>query len=141
MWDDTVRWTSRQAVSNYITPNVDLGYLTRTGLLDNAATSQHLDASIWKTGSMRISLFGEYDRVGTFFTAPTFVIKGSDPFLIPNSTTTRTGGAVQQGPITFTLEQRTRQSLAQDNAPINVENQIGAWLSFDELLGQRGCDS
>jgi hypothetical protein len=139
MWDDTVRWTSRQAVSNYITPNADLGYLTRSGFgLDNAATSQHLDVSIWKAGSLRVSLFGEYDRVGEFFTAPTFVIKGSDAFFIPNSTATRMGGAVQQGPITFTLEQRTRQSLAQDNAPTNVENKIGVWLSFDDLLGRTG---
>jgi hypothetical protein len=139
MWDDWVRWTSRQAVSNYILPNADLGYLTRSGFgFDNAATSQHLDASIWKAGSLRVSLFGEYDRVGEYFTAPTTVIKGSDPFMVPNSTTTRMGGAVQQGPITFTLEQRTRQSLAQDNAPVNVENQIGMWLSFDDLLGRTG---
>ena len=139
MWDDWVRWTSRQAVSNYILPNADLGYLTRSGFgFDNAATSQHLDASIWKTGSLRVSLFGEYDRVGEYFTAPTTVIKGSDPFMVPNSTTTRMGGAVQQGPITFTLEQRTRQSLAQDNAPVNVENQIGLSLSFDDLLHRAG---
>ena len=138
LWDDWVHWTSRQAVSNYIAPNSGLGYLTQTGFgFDNAATSQHLDSSIWKSGSMRVSLFGEYDRVGAFFTVPSFAIKGSDPFSIPNSTTTRMGGAIQQGPITFTLEQRTRQSLAQDNAPINVENQIGVSLSFDELLGGR----
>ena len=139
MWDDWVRWTSRQALSDYIAPNADLGSVTRAGFgLDNAATSQHLDASVWKAGSMRVSLFGEYDRVGAFFAAPTFVIKGSDPFLIPNSATTRMGGAVQQGPITFTLEQRTRQSLAQDNAPSNVENSIGLSLSFDELLAGKG---
>jgi hypothetical protein len=139
MWDDWVRLTSRVAVSNYLAPNADLGYLTRSGLgIDNSATSQHLDASIFKTGSLRVSLFGEYDRVGELFTAPTFIIKGSDAFFIPNSTTTRMGGAVQQGPITFTLEQRTRQSLAQDNAPTNVENQIGVWLSFDDLLHRAG---
>jgi hypothetical protein len=138
MWDDTLRWTSRQAISNYVTPNADLGYLTRAGLLDNAATSQHLDASIWKAGSMRVSLFGEYDRVGALFTAPTFIIKGSDPFSIAASTTTRVGAAVQQGPITFTLEQRTRQSLAQDNAPTNVENQIGVSLNSEELFRGRG---
>jgi hypothetical protein len=139
MWDDWVRWTSREAVSDYVAPNAALGYLTRSGFgFDNAATSQHLDVSIWKAGSLRVSLFGEYDRVGEFFMAPNFVIKGSDAFFIPNSTATRMGGAVQQGPITFTLEQRTRQGLAQDNAPINVENQIGVWLSFDDLLGRTG---
>jgi hypothetical protein len=139
MWDDWVRWTSRQGVSNYITPGTGPGYLMGTGVpLDNVATSQHVDTNIWKTGSTTLSLFAEYDRVGALFEAPVFAIKHQDPFSTPNSTTTRLGGAVQQGPITFTLEQRAQQSLAQDNAPINVENQIGVSLSFDELLRRSG---
>ena len=137
MWDNWVRWTSRQGVSNYITSGTGPGYLMGTGFpADNVATSQHVDTNIWKTGSTTLSLFAEYDRVGAYFEAPAFAIKHPDPFSTPNSTTTRFGGAVQQGPITFTLEQRAQQSLAQDNAPTNVENQIGMWLSVDGLLGR-----
>jgi hypothetical protein len=134
LWDDWVRATSRQAVSNYITPGTDPGYLVRPGFgFDDVATSQHLDTAVWKTDSMRLSLFAEYDRVGAYFEAPTFAIKHDDPFSTPNSTTTRLGSAVAWGPITFTLEQRAQQSLAEYNAPTKVENQIGVSLSLDDL--------
>jgi hypothetical protein len=137
MWDDWVRWTSRQAVSNYITPGTDVGYLVRPGFgLDDAATSQHIDAGIWKTGSMRLSVFAEYDRVGAYFEAPNFAIKRDDPFATPNSTTTRLGSSIEWGPIVFTLEQRAKQSLAQYNAPITTENQIGVWLNLQDLRGR-----
>jgi hypothetical protein len=137
MWDDWVRWTSRQAVSNYITPGTDAGYLVRPGFgLDDAATSQHIDAGIWKTGSMRLSVFAEYDRVGAYFEAPHIAIKPDDPFSTPNSTTTRLGSSIEWGPVTFTLEQRAQQSLAQYNAPITTENQIGVWLNLDDLRGR-----
>jgi hypothetical protein len=139
LWDDWVRWTSRQAVSNYITPGTDPGYLVRPGLgFDDVATSQHLDTTVWKTDSMRLSLFAEYDRVGAYFEAPTFAVKHDDPFSAPNSTTTRLGGAVAWGPVTFTLEQRSQQSLAEYNAPIKVENQIGVSLSLDDLRTRTG---
>jgi hypothetical protein len=134
LWDDWVRWTSRQAVSNYITPGAEPGYLVQPGFgADDVATSQHIDAGIWKTGSMRLSVFAEYDRVGAYFEAPKFAIKPQDPFATPNSTTTRLGSTVALGPITFTLEQRAQQSLAVDNAPIKTENQIGVSLSLDDL--------
>jgi hypothetical protein len=137
LWDDWVRWTSRQAASNYITPGTDVGYLVRPGFgLDDAATSQHIDAGIWKTGSMRLSVFAEYDRVGAYFEAPHFAIKPQDPFATPNSTTTRLGSSLEWGPVTFTLEQRAQQSLAQYNAPITTENQIGVWLNLDDLRGR-----
>lgn len=132
--DDWVRWTSRQALSNYITPLSNVAYVVRPGFGSNdIATSQHLDAAVWKTNTMRLSVFAEYDRVGAYFEAPRFAIKSQDPFSIPNSTTTRLGSAVEWGPITFTLEQRTQQSLAEDNAPIKAENIIGVLLSLDEL--------
>jgi hypothetical protein len=139
LWDDWVRWTSRQAVSNYITPGTEPGYLVRPGFgSDDVATSQHIDAGIWKTDSMRLSVFAEYDRVGAYFEAPKFAIKPQDPFATPNSTTTGLGSAVALGPITFTLEQRTQQSLAQYNAPIKVENQVGVSLSLDDLRNRSG---
>jgi hypothetical protein len=139
LWDDWVRWTSRQAVSNYVTPGTGPGYLVRPGFgPDDVATSQHIDAGIWKTDSMRLSVFAEYDRVGAYFEAPKFAIKPQDPFASPNSTTMRLGSAVAWGPITFTLEQRTQQSLAQYNAPIKVENQIGLSLSLDDLRIRTG---
>jgi hypothetical protein len=139
LWDDSVRWTSRQAFSNYIKPGTDLGYLSQTGVgLDRGATSQRIETSILKIEAMRLSLFADYARVGAYFAAPDFAIKRQDPFSKPNSTTTRLGAIVEQGPITFTLEQSNQQSLAQDNAPILVHNQIGVWLSFDKLLGRSG---
>ena len=139
LWDDWVRWTSRQAVSNYVTPGTEPGYLVRPGFgPDDVATSQHIDAGIWKTDSMRLSVFAEYDRVGAYFDAPKFAIKPQDPFATPNSTTMRLGSAVAWGPITFTLEQRTQQSLAQYNAPIKVENQVGVSLSLDDLRTRSG---
>jgi hypothetical protein len=139
VWDDWVRWTSREAFSNYVTPGAAFGNLTRTGVgFNDAATSQRIESAIWKTDAMRLSLFAEYARVGEYFEAPNFIIKREDPFSIPNSTTTRLGGVVQQGPITFTLEQRTQQSLAQDNAPIKVENQVAVSLSLHELWGRSG---
>ena len=139
VWDDWVRWTSRQAVSNYITPGTDPGYLRQTGVgFDNGATSQRIETGILKTDSMRLSLFADYARVGAYFEAPNFAIKRQDSFSKPNSTTTQLGGTVERGPFTFTLAQRTQQSLAQDNAPIEVQNQIGVSLSFDQLLGRSG---
>jgi len=141
VWDDWVRFTSRQAVSSYIVPGTDLANLrqTETGVgVDNGATSQHIETSIWKTDSMRLSLFAGYARAGAYFVAPDNVIKRDDLFSKPNSTTTRLGGTLERGPITFTLEQREQQSLAQDNAPILVKNQIGVSLSFDQLLGRSG---
>jgi hypothetical protein len=139
MWDDWVRWTSRQAVSNYITPGTpDANLGVRPGFgSDDLATSQHIDASIWKTGSMRLSVFAEYDRVGTYFEAPTFAIKPQDPFSKPNSTTTVLGSAVAWGPITFTLGQRAQQSLTYD-APRAIENQISVSLSLDDLRTRSG---
>lgn len=132
MWDDRLRWTFRQAVSSYITiPNTNPAYLTRS--FDNAATSQRLDTTIWKRGSTHLSLFGENDRVGAYFVSPNFAIKPQDPFSTPNSRTTLLGGALQQGPVTLTLKQRAQQSLAQDNAPIRTENQVGISLSLDDL--------
>jgi hypothetical protein len=139
LWDDWIRLTSRQAVSNYIAPGTNVGYPVRPGFgPDEVATSQHIDASIWKTESMRLSVFAEYDRVGAYFEAPNFAIKPQDPFATPNSTTMRLGSAATWGPITFTLEQRTQQSLAEYNAPIKVENQIGLSLSLDDLRTRTG---
>ena len=135
MWDNRVRWTSRQAVSSYITtPGTNTAYLMRS--LDNAASSQRVDTTIWKAGSTGLSVFAEYDRVGAYFQAPNVAIKPQDPFSTANSNTTRLGGALQQGPITLTLEQRAQQSLAQDNAPTKVENLVGVSLGFDELWGR-----
>jgi hypothetical protein len=137
MWDDWVRWTSRQAVSNYIKPGADHGYLGQTEVgFNNGATSQHIETGIFQTDSMKLSVFADYARVGAYFAAPDFAIKRQDPFSKPNSTTTRLGAIVDQGPFTFMLEQRNQQSLAQDNAPIHVQNQIGASLNFDKLLGR-----
>jgi hypothetical protein len=137
VWDDWVRWTSRQAVSNYIKPGTDLGYFRQTEVgFDNSATSQRIETGIFKTDSMKLSVFADYARVGAYFAAPDFAIKRQDPFSKPNSTTTRLGAIVDQGPFTFMLEQRYQQSLAQDNAPIHVQNQIGASLNFDKLLGR-----
>jgi hypothetical protein len=140
VWDDWVRLTSRQAVSSYIKPiGTGLGYLGQTGLgFENGATSQRIETRIWKTDSMKLSLFADYASVGAYFVAPDNAIKRQDPFSKPNSTTTRFGGTVERGPITFTLEQSSQQSLAQYDAPILVKNQIGASLSFDQLLGQSG---
>jgi hypothetical protein len=139
MWDDWVRWTSRQAVSNYIKPGADPGYLGQTGVgFSNGATSQRIETGIFKTDSMKLSVFADYARVGAYFAAPDFAIKRQDPFSKPNSTTTRLGAIVEQGPFALTLEQRNQQSLAQDNAPIHVQNQIGASLNFDKLLGRSG---
>jgi hypothetical protein len=140
VWDDWVRWTSRQAVSNYIKPGADLGYLGRTEVgFNNSASSQRIETGIFKTDSMKLSVFADYARVGQYFAAPDFAIKRQDAFSKPNSTTTRLGAIVEQGPITFTLEQRSQQSLALDNAPIQVQNQIGVSLNFDQLqsLGSR----
>jgi hypothetical protein len=137
VWDDWVRLTSRQATSSYITPGTDLGYFRQTGLgFENAATSQRIETAVWKADSMRLSVFADYARVGAYFMAPESAIKRQDPFSKPNSTTTRFGGTVEQGPITFTLEQRAQRSLAQENAPVLVQNQIGVSLSFDEMLGR-----
>src|SRR5262249_3230602 len=97
-----------------------------------------IDAGIWKTDTIRLSVFAEYDRVGAYFEAPKFAIKPQDPFATPNSTTTRLGSAVGWGPITFTLEQRSQQSLAEYNAPTKVENQIGVSLSLDDLRTRSG---
>jgi hypothetical protein len=156
-----VRLTSRQAVSSYIAPGTDLANLIQTGTgvgFDNGATSQHIETRIWQTDSMKVSLFAGYARAGAYFVVPDHVLKRDDLFSKPNTTTTRLGGTVERGPITFTLEQREQQSLAlqtlaqqslalqslapqslaQDNAPILVKNQLGASLSFDQLLGQSG---
>jgi hypothetical protein len=58
VWDDWVVWTSRQAVSNYVKPTNNLKYLIQPGFaFDDVATSQHIDASVWKTASMGLSLF------------------------------------------------------------------------------------
>ncbi len=156
VWDDWVRLTSRQAVSSYIAPGTDLANLIQTGTgvgLDNGATSQHIETRIWQTDSMRLSLFAGYARAGAYFVVPDQVLKRDDLFSKPNTTTTRLGGTVERGPITFTLERRAQQSLAPqslalqslalqsltlDNAPIMVKNQIGVSLSFDQLLGQSG---
>jgi hypothetical protein len=48
------------------------------------------------------------------------------------------GGSFEWKPITFTLDQRTQQSLAEDNAPVKVENQIGVSLSLDEFRTKSG---
>jgi hypothetical protein len=104
MWVDWVRWTSRQAVSNYITPGTDVGNVVRTGAgFDDIATLQRIESRIWKTDSMGLSVFAEYARVGAYFEAPEFAIKRQDPFSIPNSSTTRLGGTIQRGPVSFTL--------------------------------------
>jgi hypothetical protein len=137
LWDDWVRLTSRQAVSNYIKPGTDLGYGAGVGF-DSGATSQRLESAIFKTDWMRLSLFGEYARVGASFAAPDFFIKRQDLFFKPNTTTNRFGATVERGAIAVTFEQRAQQSLAQDNAPILVQNQLGLSLSFDELLGRTG---
>jgi hypothetical protein len=135
IWDDWVRWTSRQAVSNYIKPGTESAY--RAGAeLDSGATSQRLETAIFKNDWMRLSLFGEYARVGALFAAPDFFIKRQDPFFKPNSTTNRLGATVERGAIAVTFEQRAQQSLAQDNAPTLVQNQLGLSLSVDELLGR-----
>ena len=135
--DDRVRFTYRQAVSSYMLPGTNTANFTRTGLgFDNTASSERIDATVWKTGATALSLLAEYNRVGADFLAPTFVIKPQDAFWTANSTTTRLGGAFQQGPVTLTLEQRAQQSLAQDHAPTKVENQVGITLGLDELWGR-----
>jgi hypothetical protein len=135
--DDRVRFTYREAVSSYMVPGANTANLTRTGLgFDNAAAAERIDATVWKTGSTAVSLFAEYNRVGANFLAPTFAIKPQDAFWTANSTTTRLGGALQQGPVTFTLEQRAQQSLAQVNAPTKVENLVGIALGLDQLWGR-----
>jgi len=138
MWDDWVRWSSRQAVSNYIIPGNDIGDRRYgEGRSDNSAMSQRIEAGILKTGSTRLSLFADYAAVGAYFMAPTFAIKRQDPLSKPNSTTTRFGGIFQGGPISFTLEQRAQRQLAPENStPTHVQNQIGVSLSVDEWLGR-----
>jgi len=139
LWDDWVRFTSRQAVSSYIPPGTDLSNIRQTDAgvgFDNGATSQHIESNIWKTGTTRVALFAGYARAGASFLAPENVIKRDDLFSKPNTTTTRLGGTVEQGPIALTLEQRDVQSLLQNNAPILVKNQIGVSLSFDQLMGR-----
>jgi hypothetical protein len=141
-WDDWVRFISRQAVSSYIPLGADLANIRQTDAgvgLDNGATSQHIESNIWKTGSTRLALFAGYARAGASFLAPENVIKRDDLFSKPNSTTTRLGGTVEQGPVTLTLEQRDVQSLLQANAPTLVKNQIGVSLSLDQLLGHIGA--
>jgi hypothetical protein len=139
MWDDWVHWTSRQAVSNYVAPGTELGYLVRPGFgLDDVATSQHFDASVWKTETMRLSVFAEYNRVGANFVGPNTIIKREDPFSTPDSTTMRLGGSFWWNPISFTLEQRTQQSLVENNGPTKVENQISASVSLDDFRTRSG---
>ncbi|MBO0754745.1 MAG: hypothetical protein J2P54_02720, partial [Bradyrhizobiaceae bacterium] len=128
---------SREAVSSYIAPGTTAASLTQTGLgSDNAATSQRVDATVWRSGSTALSMFGEYNRVGAYFQAPIFAIKPQDAFWTANSTSTRLGGALQQGPIALTVEQRSQQSLAQNNAATTVENRFGINLGLDELAGR-----
>ena len=100
--------------------------------------SQRIETSVLKTGWMKLSVFADYARVGTYFGAPDGVIKRQDPFSKTNSTTSQLGAIVEQGPFIVTLAQRSQQSLAQENAPIQVDNQVGVWLNFDELLGRSG---
>ena len=139
VWDDWVRLTSRKAFSSYFKPGTDLGYLRQTGVgFENGATSERIETSILKTDWMRLSLFADYARVGAYFGAPNGVIKRQDPFSKPNTTTTQLGAIVERGPFIFTLKQSAQQSFAQDNAPIQVQNQIGVSLSFDELRGRSG---
>ena len=139
MFDDWVRFTSRQAVSDYIKTGADPGIFVRTGLgSENIATSQHIDAGVWKSELARVSVFAEYDRVGEYFQTPNFAIKPDDLFSTPNSTTTRFGGTVERGPLAFTLEQRIQRSLTQDNAPTFVDNRAGVSLSFDALHNRSG---
>lgn len=138
VWDNWVRWTSRQAVSNYTTRGTDQTYLTQIGMLNSFAMSQRMDVGIWKNDWMRVSLFADYARVGNYFRAPDLVIKRQDPFSKPNSTTTKFGATVERGPFTFTFDQRAQQSLAQDSAPVLVQNQIGLTVNFDELRGNSG---
>jgi hypothetical protein len=89
MFDDWVRFTSRQAVSDYIKTGADPGIFVRTGLgSENIATSQHIDAGVWKSELARVSVFAEYDRVGEYFQTPNFAVKPDDVFSTPNSTTT-----------------------------------------------------
>jgi len=90
MLDDRLRVTYREAVSSYLVPGTNTANLTRNGLgFDNAASSERIDATVWKTGSMALSLYAEYNRVGADFLAPTFAIKPQDAFFTANSTTTR----------------------------------------------------
>jgi hypothetical protein len=135
VWDDWIRFSSRQGASNYMTPGTDILKQTGSGF-DNFATSQRLETTIWKTDATRVALFSEYARVGPYFASPDLAKKRQDPFSQPNSTTARLGATIEQGPLTFTLEQRAHQSLVQDNAPIQVQNQIGMAISFDELRGR-----
>src|SRR5262249_9445977 len=87
--DAPVAFTSRQAMSSYMLPGTNTANLTRTGLgFDNAASSEHIDATVWKTAASALSLFAEYNRVGANFLAPTFAIKPQDIFWTANSTTT-----------------------------------------------------
>ena len=135
--NDRVKFTYREAVSSYLVPGINTGNLARTGLgFDNSASSGRIDAAAWKSGSMALSVFAEYNRVGADFLAPTFAIKPQDAFFTVNSTTTRVGGSFEQGPVTVTFEQRAQQSLAQDNAPTKVENQVGLGLGLEQILGR-----
>jgi len=135
VWDNWVRFTSRQGFSNYIAPGADIIRQTGSGF-DNFATSQRLETTIWKTDSTRLALFSEYAKVGAYFGSPDLAKKRQDPFSKPNSTTTRLGATIEQGPFTFTLEQRAQQSLIQDNAPIQIQDQIGVAINFDEMWDQ-----
>jgi len=139
VWDDRVRWSSRQAVSNYFKPGTDLEYLRRAGVgFDSGATSQRLEATVFRTDSIRVSLLAEYARVGTHFAAPDGVIKRQDPFFKRNSTTSQFGATIEGGGIVVSLEQLAQQSLDQSNASILLQNRVGLSLSFDQLLGRNG---
>lgn len=135
--NDRVKFTYREAASSYLVPGVNTANLTRGGLgFDNTASSERIDTTVWKTGSMALSLYAEYNRVGADFLAPTFAIKPQDAFFTANSTTTRLGSAFQHGPVTVTFEQHAQQSLAQQNAPTKIENQVGVAFGLDQMLGR-----
>jgi hypothetical protein len=51
---------------------------------------------------------------------------------------TQLGAILERGPFIFTLKQSAQQSLAEDNAPTQMQNTIGVWLNFDDLLGRSG---
>ena len=139
VWDDRVRWTSRQAVSNYIKPGTDLEYLQ---------TGRSWDSTVARPRSVSRPIFSKPIRYGCHCLrnmpesgriSRLPMLLSSDRIHSPSPTVRpQFGATVERGAITLTLEQRAQQSLAQDNAPILVQNQIGLSFSFDQLLGRSG---
>jgi len=140
LFDDRVRWTSRQANSSYVTANTNFGYLRQSEVgYDNSAISQRVEASLLNTGTTRLSLFTEYARVGASFSFSDGAIKRQDIFSKPNTMTTRVGANFGWGPLSMTLEERSEQKLTSDNPPIQTQKigfafSVKDWASKGSII-------